>query len=128
MAITSRAWLRWSITAYLEVLGTLWTSVVNVADFLQTDDLYQLGQPLELPQLPDFDALHPLPCPHALEACPPTGVMPAPTPALSVGVPTPPAPTMPLMPGQRVTKPPAAWATDLSADATDPGRTTSGPP
>jgi cobalt-zinc-cadmium efflux system outer membrane protein len=69
------------VTAYLGVLGTLWTSVVNVANFLQTDDLYQLGQPLELPQLPDFDAQHPLPCPHPLAVCPPAGVPPTPAPA-----------------------------------------------
>src|SRR5262249_18395972 len=61
------------VTAYLGVLGSLWTSVVNVAAFLQTDDLYQLGKPLELPQLPDFDAQHPLPCPHPQRACPPAG-------------------------------------------------------
>ena len=33
---------------------------MSVADYLQTDDLYQLGKPLELPQLPDFDKLHDL--------------------------------------------------------------------
>jgi cobalt-zinc-cadmium efflux system outer membrane protein len=59
------------VTSYLGVLGSLWTSVVSVANYLQTDDLYQLGTPLELPQLPDFDALHPLPCPHPQAACPP---------------------------------------------------------
>jgi cobalt-zinc-cadmium efflux system outer membrane protein len=52
------------VTAYLGVLATLWDSVVAVANFLQTEDLYQLGGPLELPRLPDFDALCPLPCPH----------------------------------------------------------------
>ena len=43
------------VTAYLGILGSLWTSVVGVADFLQTDDLYQLGKPLALPELPDLD-------------------------------------------------------------------------
>ncbi len=52
------------VTAYLGILGSLWTSVVGVADFLQTDDLYQLGKPLALPELPDLDALHAWPCPH----------------------------------------------------------------
>ena len=37
------------VTAYLGILGSLWTSVVGVADFLQTDDLFQLGKPMELP-------------------------------------------------------------------------------
>ena len=52
------------VTAYLGILGSLWTSVVSVADFLQTDDLYQLGKPLALPELPDLEALHAWPCPH----------------------------------------------------------------
>jgi cobalt-zinc-cadmium efflux system outer membrane protein len=66
------------VTAYLGLLATLWTSVVTVADFLQTDDLYQLGAPLELPPLPDFDPLHPLPCPDLQPACPPAAVRPTP--------------------------------------------------
>ena len=43
-----------NVTAYLSLLQSLWTSVVGVADFLQTDDLYQLGGRRELPELPDF--------------------------------------------------------------------------
>ena len=34
-----------SVTAYLGVLGNLWSSVVSVADLLQTDDLFQLAEP-----------------------------------------------------------------------------------
>ena len=52
------------VTAYLGILGSLWTSVVNVADFLQTDDLYQLGKPLALPEVPDLETLHAWPCAH----------------------------------------------------------------
>ena len=36
---------RQNVTSYLGVLGSLWTSVVGVADFLQTDDLFQLAEP-----------------------------------------------------------------------------------
>jgi cobalt-zinc-cadmium efflux system outer membrane protein len=43
-----------NVTAYLDLLQSLWMSVVGVADFLQTDDLYQLGGRKELPKLPDF--------------------------------------------------------------------------
>jgi cobalt-zinc-cadmium efflux system outer membrane protein len=43
-----------NVTAYIGILGSLWSSVVSVADFLQTDDLYQLGKKHELPELPDF--------------------------------------------------------------------------
>jgi cobalt-zinc-cadmium efflux system outer membrane protein len=75
------------VTAYLGILGSLWTSVVNVANYLQTDDLYQLGQPLELPQLPDFDALHPLPCPHPPPMCLPGAVPPGPAETLAASEP-----------------------------------------
>lgn len=50
------------VTSYLGVLNTLWTSVVGVADFLQTDDLFQLAKPLELPHLPAPETWA---CPHA---------------------------------------------------------------
>ncbi len=52
------------VTAYLGILNSLWTSVVSVADFLQTDDLFQLAKPVELPSNPIIDALHEWPCPH----------------------------------------------------------------
>jgi outer membrane protein, heavy metal efflux system len=91
------------VTAYLGVLGSLWTSVVSVADYIQTDDLFQLGKPLELPKLPDLD-LHSWPCPHppitgepakdgpTATAVPGTGATSVPAPT------TPPAPAQPLHP------------------------------
>jgi cobalt-zinc-cadmium efflux system outer membrane protein len=54
-----------NVTAYLGILGSLWSSVVNVADFLQTDDLYQLKQRRELPELPDLTQLPQWVCDHA---------------------------------------------------------------
>lgn len=59
--LTAQQNLATNVNAYLSVLGSLWTSVVNVADFLQTDDLFQTGDPLELPALPSFE---PWPCGH----------------------------------------------------------------
>jgi cobalt-zinc-cadmium efflux system outer membrane protein len=61
------------VTAYLGILGSLWTSAVGVADLLQTDDLFQLGEPRALPALPDLDQLLPWPCCHQ---CPPSGAEP----------------------------------------------------
>ncbi len=55
-----------SVTAYLGILGSLWSSVVSVADPLETDDLFQLAEPKELPPLPDLEHLAPLPCRHPL--------------------------------------------------------------
>ena len=46
-----------NVQAYLNLLQSLWTSVASVADFLQTDDLYQMGTRHELPALPDFRLL-----------------------------------------------------------------------
>jgi outer membrane protein, heavy metal efflux system len=43
-----------NVSTYIGILGSLWSSVVSVADFLQTDDLFQLGERRELPELPDF--------------------------------------------------------------------------
>ncbi len=46
-----------NVQAYIGILGSLWSSVATVADFLQTDDLYQLGKRRELSGLPDFHQL-----------------------------------------------------------------------
>jgi cobalt-zinc-cadmium efflux system outer membrane protein len=52
------------VTTYLGILATLWTSVVGVADLLQTDDLFQNAQVRELPPLPDLDHLPAWSCCH----------------------------------------------------------------
>ena len=46
-----------NVTAYIGILGALWSSTVSVADFLQTDSLFQTGQRRELPEMPDFRLL-----------------------------------------------------------------------
>lgn len=56
------------VSTYLGLLGSLWSSVVGVADFLQTDDLFQQASPKELPPLPDFSDLPVWPCPHPATA------------------------------------------------------------
>jgi outer membrane protein, heavy metal efflux system len=99
-----------NVTAYITVLGSLWTSVVGVADFLQTDDLYQLATKRELPELPDFTKLCLLTCGHAglAEGClNGAGVgghgaapadTPAPLPPPEGGVPVGPASSVPAAP------------------------------
>jgi cobalt-zinc-cadmium efflux system outer membrane protein len=62
--LSSQATLTTSVTAYLGILSQLWTSAIQVADLLQTDDLFELAQPLTLPPLPDLDEVCPWPCPH----------------------------------------------------------------
>jgi cobalt-zinc-cadmium efflux system outer membrane protein len=68
--VTAQQALVTSLATYLSILSSLWTSVVSVADVLQTDDLFQLGQPLAVPPLPDLEALPAWPCCHE---CPPAG-------------------------------------------------------
>jgi len=62
--ITAQQALLTDVTAYLGVLSTFWTAAVNVADLLQTDDLFQLARPEALPPLPDLNHLPPWPCSH----------------------------------------------------------------
>lgn len=80
-----------SVSTYLGVLGSLWSSVVSVADLLQTDDLFQLAEPREIPGLPDLEHLTPWPCCHpgvALASAQPLTVPPViqPAPAASTGM------------------------------------------
>jgi outer membrane protein, heavy metal efflux system len=108
------------VTAYLGILGSLWTSVVNVADFLQTDDLYQLGKPLALPELPDLDMLHAWPCPHPHAAAEPAGVLSTPAPVPHAGAPTALTPRVPPVPAQRSDRPPEKPASDALTRASNP--------
>jgi cobalt-zinc-cadmium efflux system outer membrane protein len=52
------------VTTYLGVLQNLWMAVVGVADFLQTDDLFQLAKSRALPEFLDFNQLPHWPCGH----------------------------------------------------------------
>ncbi|HEV3122089.1 MAG TPA: TolC family protein [Isosphaeraceae bacterium] len=105
-----------NVTAYLGVLGTLWTSVVSVADFLQTDDLFQLAQQRPLPDLPDFRQLPVWLCEHgALAASCEHGAAPCGSPAASPGMPligpADAAPPPPAASGAGASPPPAGGAT-----------------
>ena len=64
--VTAQQTLATGVTQYLTILGQVWSSVVSVADLLQTDDLFQLAQPNEVPPLLDLDLL---PCCHAVAGC-----------------------------------------------------------
>jgi cobalt-zinc-cadmium efflux system outer membrane protein len=61
-----------NVQAYLGILQSMWMSVVGVADFLQTDDLFQLASPQPLP---DFKQLLPpaWACGHETVAAPDAG-------------------------------------------------------
>jgi outer membrane protein, heavy metal efflux system len=110
------------VTAYLGILGSLWTSVVSVADFLQTDDLYQLGKPLALPELPDLEALHAWPCAHPHGSPEVTDVRTTPTPGPHAGAPTALTPTVLATPAQRSDRPPETPALAAVMHAANPGQ------
>ena len=74
-----------NVATYLNILGQLWTSVTGVADYLETDNLFQVGQPMGLPALPDFENIPGWPCSHPCQGST-TG---APTTPGSTGIVTP---------------------------------------
>ncbi len=57
--VTAQQTLASNVASYLAILNQLWTSTVTVADFLQTDDLFQLAQPKPIPPLPDVGPFRP---------------------------------------------------------------------
>jgi outer membrane protein, heavy metal efflux system len=62
-----------SITTYVATLGALWQSIADVADLLQTDDLFQLSAEVpcvEAATVPDLAGLPPLPCCHPCSTLP----------------------------------------------------------
>ncbi len=107
------------VTAYLEILGSLWTSVVNVADFLQTDDLYQLGKPLALPEVPNLESLHVWPCAHPHGTAEAADVRSSPSPMPNDGVPTAFGPAAPRPPG-RTDRPPETQASRALSNVSTP--------
>jgi cobalt-zinc-cadmium efflux system outer membrane protein len=67
--VTAQQTLVGYISAYITALGAQWTAVVDVANLLQTDDLFQVGSTQEMTPVPDLDQLLMLPC------CSPRGAL-----------------------------------------------------
>jgi cobalt-zinc-cadmium efflux system outer membrane protein len=75
--ITAQQTLASTITTYVTALGALWTSVANVADLLQTTDLFQTGLPEDkecVAAVPDLEHLPALPCTHRCSPLPEPGL------------------------------------------------------
>ena len=51
-----------AISSYVTALGALWQAVVDLANLTQASDLFLMGSPQMLAQIPDLDQLCPLPC------------------------------------------------------------------
>jgi cobalt-zinc-cadmium efflux system outer membrane protein len=62
--VTAQQTLAQNVASYLTILNQLWTSVVAVADFLETDDLFQCSHPEELPPILDLSTPPDWPCCH----------------------------------------------------------------
>lgn len=60
-----------AVATYVTTLGNLWQGVVDVADLLQTLDLFGLAGPTEvIHAIPDLETLAPLPCCHPCSPVP----------------------------------------------------------
>jgi cobalt-zinc-cadmium efflux system outer membrane protein len=66
--VTAQQALVTYITAYVTALGLQWQAVVDVANLLQTDDLFQVGPGQEVAPIPDLNHLR-------LPSCPPRPAM-----------------------------------------------------
>lgn len=100
--VTTQQTLAGYISAYVTALGAQWTAVVDIANLLQTDDLFGMGPNEPVAPVPDLGHLPP-PC------GPPVGPPPgAPVPP---GEPTPPGP---LPPPPQAFVPPASRPTRRS--------------
>lgn len=82
--VSAQQTLAAAITTYISTLGDVWTSVVDVANLLQTDDLFQVTNEQQMQAVPTLDHLMPLPCCHPCS--------PLPDPQLKAADPTWPAP------------------------------------
>jgi cobalt-zinc-cadmium efflux system outer membrane protein len=65
--VTAQQTLATTITSYVTQLGTLWQAVVDMGSLLEAEDLFHMGDPQNLPPVPDLAALCPLPCCHAYQ-------------------------------------------------------------
>jgi cobalt-zinc-cadmium efflux system outer membrane protein len=97
--VTAEQTLATYIAAYVTALGAQWLAVADVANVLQTDDLFQTDQLQEMPPVPDLDHLLPLPC------CHPCGTLPS-GGAERTNVPEAPGPTIEPMPPATAPVPP----------------------
>jgi cobalt-zinc-cadmium efflux system outer membrane protein len=59
--VTAQQTLASYITSYVTALGLQWTAVVDLANLLQTDDLFQVGKTQEVDPVPDLESIFPLP-------------------------------------------------------------------
>jgi cobalt-zinc-cadmium efflux system outer membrane protein len=69
--VTAQTTLTGGVTNYLTALGQLWTAVVNLADFMQTDDLFRFAEVSPLPPVTAPPQRPPVPARPMPERLPP---------------------------------------------------------
>jgi len=142
--VTAQQALAANVQNYLGILGSLWAAVVSVADPLQTDDLFQMATPHELPPLPDFDQMPQWLCPHhrlaaaplggtACNCCPPSSLVAMPAQAPARVAPMLPPANAPVLPAPRRSDvpselPPSTGQQRPQAKSADPNRQLLEPP
>jgi cobalt-zinc-cadmium efflux system outer membrane protein len=62
------------IGPYLTLLGSMWQAVVDVANLMQTDDLFQACERMPVGDVPDLEHLLKLPCCHPCNPLPAPGL------------------------------------------------------
>jgi cobalt-zinc-cadmium efflux system outer membrane protein len=62
--VTAEQTLATYVAGYVTALGLQWTAVVDVANVLQTDDLFQMAPTQDMVPVPDLEHLVPMPCAH----------------------------------------------------------------
>jgi cobalt-zinc-cadmium efflux system outer membrane protein len=72
--VTAEQTLVGYITGYVTALGLQWTAVADVANVLQTDDLFQMFPCEPVAPVPDLEHLLPLPCFHPCGGGPDQGI------------------------------------------------------
>ena len=63
--VTAQQTLATTVTSYVTALGSMWTAVVDLSALLEAEDLFQMGDLQNVPEVPDLEHLCPLPCCHA---------------------------------------------------------------
>lgn len=66
-----------AVNTYLSTLGAAWSAAVDVADLLQTDDLFQFADQQAVAPIPDLEHIPQLPCCHPCSDLPDPAWQPA---------------------------------------------------
>jgi cobalt-zinc-cadmium efflux system outer membrane protein len=90
--VTAQQALAGYITAYVTALSNQWQAVVDIANLLQTSDLFQTGQTQEVIPVPHLEIWYEMPGGMISPLCPPTASARPADPVIQAATPVAPAP------------------------------------